>query len=111
MEQKFIIIGMDDNPEPFFPPEVITCIRQGKIFSGGMRHKEKVKKLLPENNEWISITVPLEYVFRQYEKVFTDTGETIIVFASGDPLFFGFANTVKREFTNAKIRLYPTFNS
>ena len=71
MEQKFIIIGMDDNPEPFFPPEVITCIRQGKIFSGGMRHKEKVKKLLPENNEWISITVPLEYVFRQYEKVFT----------------------------------------
>lgn len=111
MEQKFIIIGMDDNPEPFFPPEVITCIRQGKIFSGGMRHKEKVKKLLPENNEWISITVPLEYVFRQYEKVFTETGETIIVFASGDPLFFGFANTVKREFTNAKIRLYPTFNS
>ena len=111
MEQKFIIIGMDDNPEPFFPPEVITCIRQGKIFSGGMRHKEKVKKLLPENNEWISITVPLEYVFRQYEKVFTETGETIIVFASGDPLFFGFTNTVKREFTNAKIRLYPTFNS
>lgn len=112
MERKFIIIGMDDNREPFFAPEVQACIRQGKIFSGGVRHKEIVKGLLPEGAEWIPITVPLEKVFDSYEKVFKAChNETIVVFASGDPLFFGFANTVKRKLPDAKIRLYPAFNS
>lgn len=102
---------MNDNREPFFPPEVLSHIRQGKVFSGGIRHKDIVKDLLPEQAEWISITVPLDNVFACYEKVFAEKEETIIVFASGDPLFFGFANTVKRKLPDAKILLYPTFNS
>lgn len=111
MERKFIIIGMDDSRNPFFLPEVMAHIRQGKIFSGGVRHKEIVKALLPEAAEWISITVPLENVFARYEETFAGKGNTIVVFASGDPLFFGFANTVKRKLPDAEIRLYPTFNS
>ena len=42
----------------------------------------------------------------------TDAGHRqIVVFASGDPLFFGFANTVKRKLPDAEIKLYPSFNS
>lgn len=122
---KFIIIGMDDNREPYFPPEALAHIRRGKVFSGGVRHKDIVKGLLPEGAEWISITVPLDNVFRQYEKVFAEKkeehggdsriikedGNSIIVFASGDPLFFGFANTVRRRLPQAEIKLYPAFNS
>lgn len=111
MERKFIIIGMDDSRDPFFPPEVMACIRQGEIFSGGVRHKEIVKALLPEEAGWISITVPLEDVFARYEEAFAGKGKTIVVFASGDPLFFGFANTVKRKLPDAEIHLYPAFNS
>ena len=33
------------------------------------------------------------------------------MFASGDPLFFGFANTIKRKMPEAEIVVYPTFNS
>ena len=33
------------------------------------------------------------------------------MFASGDPLFFGFANTIKRKMPDAEIVLFPTFNS
>ena len=116
MTRNFIIIGMDDNREPFFPPEVLQHIREGKVFSGGLRHREIVEKLLPEGAEWISITVPLDNVFAQYENIFADfekkaSDASIVVFASGDPLFFGFANTVKRKLPDAKIRLYPAFNS
>ena len=119
MQRKFIIIGTDDNRTPFFPPEVLEHIRHGKVFSGGVRHKEIVGNLLPDDAEWISITVPLNNVFSQYEKVFSsdEYGQTdtvprqIIVFASGDPLFFGFANTVMRKLPSAKIILFPTFNS
>lgn len=102
---KFIVIGITDQPQPFFPPEVLDIIRKGKIFSGGKRHHEIVMPILPEDVEWIDITVPLDSVFEKYN------GQCIIVFASGDPLFFGFANTIKRKMPEAEITVYPTFNS
>ena len=103
---KFIVIGITDHPHPFFPPEVMDVIRQGKVFSGGKRHHEIVGSLLPDDAEWIDITAPLDAVFEQY-----NGRQCVIVFASGDPLFFGFANTIKRKMPEAKIKLYPSFNS
>lgn len=107
---------MDDNRSSFFPSEALAQIRKGKVFSGGIRHKEIVGPLLPAGAEWISITVPLDRVFSRYEEIFahfeeTATDDSIIVFASGDPLFFGFANTIKRKLPEADILLYPAFNS
>ena len=103
---KFIVIGITDHPQPFFPPEVMDVIRQGKVFSGGKRHHEIVGSLLPDDAEWIDITAPLDAVFEQY-----NGRKCVIVFASGDPLFFGFANTIKRKMPEAEIKLYPSFNS
>lgn len=112
MSRHFIVIGMDDNRTPFFPPEVMEHIRAGKVFSGGVRHREIVRELLPADARWIAITVPIDNVFAQYEEVFAaDDDATIVVFASGDPLFFGFANTIRRKLPDAALRLYPYFNS
>jgi len=137
---KFIVIGITDNPKPWFPPEVLEIIKNGKVFSGGKRHHEIVAPLLPEGAEWIDITAPLDAVFEQYTQhplsSEGDRGRLFIVFASGDPLFFGFANTIKRKMkeqreqsgacsSSAESRLnsseaqmpeveivvYPTFNS
>ena len=127
---RFIIIGITDAPNPYFPPEVLEIIRGGRVFSGGKRHHEIVRHLLPEGAEWIDITVPLDGVFEQYKQTLPppslsgreqspikkitrgrEEKESIIVFASGDPLFFGFANTLKREFPGESMKLYPTFNS
>lgn len=67
---------------------------------------------LPDDAQWIDITVPLNHVFEQYSAHFaTHNSQPIIVFASGDPLFFGFANTLQRRFPEAEITVYPTFNS
>ena len=107
---RFIVIGITDNPKPWFPPEVMEIIRQGKVFTGGKRHREIVAKFLPVDAEWIDITAPLDVVFEQYLSLTPLTSE-IIVFASGDPLFFGFANTIKRKMPEADIVLYPSFNS
>ena len=104
---KFIVIGISDAPEPFFTPEVNAIIQQGKVFSGGKRHHEIVAPLLPTDAQWIDIITPLDAVFEQYQSLTSD----IIVFASGDPLFFGFANTIRRKMPEAEIVLYPTFNS
>lgn len=103
---RFIVIGLDDNREQYFAPDVLQYIGNGKVFSGGLRHHEIVKHYLPIGAEWINITVPLDKVFEQYQSY-----NEIIVFASGDPLFFGFANTIKRKLPEAEIILFPTFNS
>ena len=44
---KFIVIGITDNPNPWFPPEVMETIKQGRVFSGGKRHHEIVLSFLP----------------------------------------------------------------
>lgn len=103
---KFIVIGLDDNREQYFSPDILRYINNGKVFSGGIRHHEIVKQYLPDNAVWINITVPLDKVFEQYQ-----LHDEIIVFASGDPLFFGFANTIKKRLSKADILLFPTFNS
>ena len=101
---KFTVIGISDNPQPWFPPKVLELIRNGRVFSGGKRHHEIMAPLLPPQTEWIDISVPLDDVFKKYH-------DDVVVFASGDPLFFGFANTIKRKMPEAKIVLYPSFNS
>ena len=101
---RFVVIGITDDPSPWFPPEMMEIIKHGKVFSGGKRHHEIVAPFLPADVEWIDITAPLDTVFEQYH-------DEVIVFASGDPLFFGFANTIKRKMPEAEIVLYPTFNS
>lgn len=118
---RFIVIGITDHPAPFFPPEVKSIISQGRVFSGGKRHHEIVAPILPEGAEWIDITVPLDAVFEKYREVETTEqttpllqeglGEVIIVFASGDPLFFGFANTIRSRMPEAEVIVYPAFNS
>ena len=111
---RFIVIGISDHPQPWFPPEVLEIIRQGKVFSGGKRHHEIVTPLLPEGAEWIDITVPLNDVFERYISLTSHLSpltSEIIVFASGDPLFFGFANTIQRKMPEAEVVVYPTFNS
>ena len=114
----------------------MEIIKQGKVFSGGKRHHEIVAPFLPADAQWIDITVPLDAVFEQYKTFpqpfpirdgsgYTEGhdlstpllhregqgGGSLIVFASGDPLFFGFANTIKRKMPEAEIVLYPSFNS
>ena len=104
--RHFTVIGMTDEREVWFPPQVRDAIAAGHVFSGGKRHHEIVAPLLPADARWIDITVPLEAVFDQYE-----CHPEVVVFASGDPLFFGIANTLRREFPAAELTVFPSFNS
>lgn len=103
---KFYIIGLEDSPSPVFSKEVLFAIKSHRIFSGGKRHYELVASLLPADRVWIDIKVPLQEVFQTYAAY-----EEIVVFASGDPLFFGFANTIRKYLPGAVLWVYPCFNS
>lgn len=104
--KRCAIVGISDQRTQWFNPEVSSVISKGKVFSGGKRHHEIMLNYLPANSLWIDITVPLSGVFEQY-KQFDD----IVIIASGDPLFYGFAATVQRECPECEITVYPWFNS
>lgn len=109
---RFIVIGINDAAQQEAlgcrNGELASVIASHRVFSGGVRHHELVASLLPTSYEWIDIKVPLDAVFARYQDY---TEEEIVVFASGDPLFFGFANTIRNRMPEAEIQLYPTFNS
>ena len=105
-EKQFIVIGLSDSRSQWFTPEVRELITSGHVFSGGRRHHEIVKDLLPEGCVWIDIVVPLDKVWVEYARY-----GKIVIFASGDPLFYGFAATLRREFPDCRMKVYPAFNS
>ena len=100
------VIGLSDSHRLWLTPEVTRIISEGHVFSGGKRHHEIIADLLPDEYTWIDITVPIDVVLQRY-KSFDD----IVVFASGDPLFYGFATTLLRAFPDVEMKVYPTFNS
>ena len=100
------VIGISDKREQWFSPEVTKVIQGGKVFSGGKRHREIMDAYLPLGYEWIDITVPLSVVFEKYGQF-----DDIVIFASGDPLFYGFASTIQREFPTCEMKVFPSFNS
>lgn len=105
-EKKFTVIGISDSENQYFAPEIMAAISNGKVFSGGKRHYELMAHLLPADASWIDVTVPLDDVFVQY-----DACKKLVIFASGDPLFYGFAATLQRVFPDAEMRVFPSFNS
>lgn len=104
---SFTVIGIPDSNEFSLCEEAAEAIEKARWFSGGKRHHQLTERILPDGAEWIDVTVPLRDVFKRYR----ETDGNIVVFASGDPLFFGYASTLQREFPGAEIKVYPWFNS
>lgn len=103
----FFVIGIPDSINYIKENlELMQIIRSFRCFSGGKRHHELLKELLPEDTEWIEIKTPLDEVFKQY-----DYYEYVVVFASGDPFFYGFGSTILKKRPNADIAVFPAFNS
>jgi precorrin-6Y C5,15-methyltransferase (decarboxylating) len=103
---KFYIIGISDESSPRFSLEAEAVIAAHRVFSGGERHRRIVAGALPEGARWIGVAVPLEGTFEQYR-----AHDEVVVFASGDPLFYGFAGTLMREFPEAGMVVIPAFHS
>lgn len=103
---KCYIIGLSDSHRLCLTPEIMKIISAGRVFSGGMRHHEIIASMLPTRYVWINITIPITDVLEKYKH-----HDELVIFASGDPLFYGFANTVKRSFPEVQMKVFSTFNS
>lgn len=101
------IIGISDFEEAKLSTEIINIISKSIYFAGGKRHFLKVEHLLPNDYKWTNIIIPIS---KFTDELINSTSDWV-VFASGDPLFYGIANTIKRDVPNADLKIYSTFNS
>lgn len=103
----FYIVGIGNHSTPIINDEVKSLMENITVFSGGKRHYQLVKTFLPKNHTWIEISGRMDTVLLKYGKI----KKPIVIFASGDPFFYGFGNTLKRYLPKAKIEAIPYFNS
>ena len=104
---NYIVIGLSNNPNFTLSNEVQSILPLHKVFSGGKRHYQLVKQLLPAGCQWLDIKGDMQQLIESYKAI----NETIIIFASGDPLFYGFAGTLQKFHPEASLQVYPHFNS
>jgi precorrin-6Y C5,15-methyltransferase (decarboxylating) len=106
-KHHFTLVGLNDAAEPQFQGRVLEAIQTHRVFAGGTRHKTLVEHLLPSGYTWFEIKSPIDEVLQELECA----QEPVLVFASGDPLFYGFGATLQRRFPTADYQFFPTFNS
>ena len=103
----FYLIGISNHPTPVWNKDVLQLIKESVVFSGGKRHYQLVQSFLPKTHRWIEISGKMDALIEQYKTIDT----SIVVFASGDPFFYGFGNTLQRLLPNAELQAFPYFNS
>lgn len=107
INRQYIIIGVANREGACFSQEAAALLPQHTVFSGGDRHYALVKQWLPVGHTWISIKGDMLTLFAAYRQV----QSPVVVFASGDPLFYGILQTIQKYDTDANIAVYPHFNS
>ncbi|TCD47468.1 precorrin-6y C5,15-methyltransferase (decarboxylating) subunit CbiE [Chlorobium sp. N1] len=105
--RRFTFIGLTDSPVPPLEEEARASIASHSVFAGGERHRQIVDGLLPRPHRWINIAPPLGAVRTSLEEVC----EPVLVFASGDPFFYGFGATLQKWFPDSRLRSFPAPHS
>ena len=108
MSKHYIVIGLANRPEDNLPPGAGALLPAMSVFSGGDRHYQLVRRYLPEQHVWIPIKGSMTDLFAVYRQT---PDPAIVVFASGDPLFYGIAQTIRRYDPAATMDIFSSSNS
>lgn len=103
---KYYLVGIGNSGKHFLDDNALQQITRQQVFSGGNRHHELVKDLLPPDHQWISINGTMGSLILQYEQY----EGPVVIFTSGDPFFFGLGNTLRKLRPHTRIKAFPYFN-
>lgn len=103
----YVAIGIPPERGDFVPPEKAgRIIKNSRVFSGGRRHFEKVRRFLPPSAEWIEIGGDIEKTLGAYDRRVSEGKTPVVIFASGDPLFYGIGSTIRRMRPDCEIEVF-----
>ncbi len=100
------VVGIGASGATDLPAETLTRIREAKILVGGRRHLGLFKGVGREN---IPIEGDLNKVFSKIRNRFAR--EKTVILASGDPLYFGIGDFLRRNVSGAQMVVIPHVGS
>lgn len=101
-DPKITVVGITDAGPASLPPRVLERVQQAEVLCGGERHL----RLFPEVNaeRWVIKTNVDEVVGR----LKSEAGKRrTVILASGDPLFYGIAATLRRYLPAERLEVIP----
>ncbi len=107
MSSQYTVVGLLNQEVEALPAAIGRLLAAHAVFAGGRRHYALVRHLLPAAYTWITIAGDMNALFAQCRAA----QAPILVFASGDPLFYGIVRTIQTHEPGVRIAVYPAFNS
>jgi precorrin-6Y C5,15-methyltransferase (decarboxylating) len=104
---RICVIGLPNRADFVPSDDVRRALAAHRVFCGGERHREIVRRWLPLEHRW----VPVRGAVRAIADVATEVAQPVAVLASGDPLFFGIAGALRAAMPKAQVRVLPWFTS
>ncbi|MDD7909890.1 precorrin-6y C5,15-methyltransferase (decarboxylating) subunit CbiE [Pseudovibrio exalbescens] len=95
------IIGIGEDGEDGLSPLAKAALRQADVIYGGERHHVLTPSGMGERRVWPS---PFSKSFEELEAL---RGRSVVVLASGDPMWFGAGSTLLSRFAREEVILLP----
>jgi len=100
------VIGVDGQSMAGIPPHTVNLIQQADILYG----TERLLSLFSGNRAQMRrIRVPLIETLTELDAV--EGNETVVILASGDPLFYGIGATLLRRYGETRVKVIPAISS
>ena len=100
------VIGIGLNGLQSLNPEALTCLKTTKIIAGSKTHLQTVAdypaRKLPLNNDIVTWIDQIADILQQ---------QSVVILASGDPLFYGLGRLLTERFDRRCLRFYPQVSS
>ncbi|MGD1951589.1 MAG: precorrin-6y C5,15-methyltransferase (decarboxylating) subunit CbiE [Leptolyngbyaceae cyanobacterium] len=100
------IIGLGLNGLQSLNPEALACLKKTKIIAGSKTHLQTVAdypaRKLPLDSDIVTWIDQIAAILQQ---------QSVVVLASGDPLFYGLGRLLTERFDRRCLRFYPQVSS
>lgn len=104
---SFCVIGLPNRPAWVPPEDVRAALRAHAVFCGAARHLRVVEPFLPPGHRWVAFRGETAALLSLAREV----AQPVAVMASGDPLFYGIAGSLRAAAPDARVRVLPWFNA
>jgi precorrin-6Y C5,15-methyltransferase (decarboxylating) len=103
------VIGMSDAGLASLSGRALELVKQARLIAGGTRHLAAAQGLAAET---LALQAPMDAALEQLAKEAQNPDpRPVVVFSSGDPLFFGIGKSLLQRLAPETLRIHPGVSS
>ncbi|MCL5953295.1 MAG: precorrin-6y C5,15-methyltransferase (decarboxylating) subunit CbiE [Nitrospirae bacterium] len=106
---KIYLVGVEpEGPDPGRSP-LSELIGTTRLVIGGSRHLDPLKEMMGPGTEWLRVTSNIPEVIERLGQFLKEgkAGETALVLATGDPLYYGIGGAITKALPGESLVVIP----